>query len=428
MYHYQNAVVKDKQSAGRWVQANLINSSVAGLFNTYSEVFLIVTHPSVENLLAVNLKDVSVEISSLMDSVTVGQWLQGRGDLSLPTSNDIPTVTAKQVRCNDAFYAKYKIELVNREYSNDSELFDTAKHDLWLSKKGMDYEALYRNCLFTVNGLVHPTDYDPAGLYIFQGGRSGYVANQNHAGLLNFGDIGKMKYIALTDEMIDNHNPLGKLENEAYITLNEDIGHRVVMLSIGGYLHMANNCFRQTGERTIKIEFNKLPYVDRFFCSRKLIDMKAVEDTMDRDADNPDHFSVAQLFSDKTIRTYLTLPQTFVILLEADNLYVDKHVAEYTALPGRYYSHGRPQWPLMTELGRLPEYLAWEEDGLYVVAVQDNNRTNFRYVTTEWKLERTIDPQRDSVHPFNYAKGFFLEIGSDVMTTVHNSTIPVPVP
>lgn len=420
MYQCEKALVKHNNSMEGWEEVDVRDTPIISLFDQYSRIYLVLKNTTTQKYSTIYLNDLSVEMGLVTATTTVTQWLTAQGNRNLGGNSGVPKVTSKTVKYNDAWQAGYKLNLNHAFLPNDSPVTDADKADIHLAKSGVDYKQLYDNCLFTVNGLVHLCDRDDFGVYIKDGGRSFFVANDNHVGILSFREVGTLKFIPITEEMIYTPHVGGKLGHAAYLKLPENIGNRTVLLVIGGYLHLLDRLYQPIGERSVKINFADFPLMDRLMNSRHLIDISKVTDTWEQNEANlnPTHVAVSDLYSDASIKAYLTLSQSFVVILDNDNLYVEKHRLESAGLPGRYRAYSRPEWPLRTELGRLPEYLAIPESDIWSVAIQDNFTTNYRYETARWQKEVAIDGSALSANPVFYTQGHLLEIGSDVVTFV----------
>lgn len=414
MYKYESSLVKRKGFTGRWIDVDLRELPVSRLFDEYQTVFLILSHQTLPNLVSLNLKDVDWLISKYDDTLTVSQWLSTIGDQSLPTRDYIPQSKTETVFYNDLYSAGYKVEITHRLEPFESKTSDDEKHDIRLTRYGTDYQDVYNHCLITVNGLIHRTDYDRNGVYVRNGAQSSRIANEHHLGGISFRNIGKLTFIKINPEDIYSR-PETPLYNTAMVRLPENIGERIPLLVMGGYLHILDDSYAVTGERSIRISVDRTPYIDRFYASRKLMSLSSLEDLCERDSRNEDHFVYADLIKDEVMRAYLTMDNSFIVLLEADNLFVEKHKLEDPHLPGRYYAYQKPQWPLMTELGRLPAYVAdQEETKTWVISLYDNLFEAMRYRHHEYEGELSLDGARESAHPYHYAPGYLLEIGSDV--------------
>lgn len=418
MYTYEKALVRDLKSSKRWIEAELANVPVVGIFDKYREVVLVLSNSTLNHFVTLNLKDVNRLFSQVGAAVTVSQWLTALGNAALPTVAGYATIKNVTVKYKDAFAAGYNANLAFGHGNPFSEVSDGEKDDILLTKPKVPYKVLYDNCLISVNGMIHRTDYDFNGLYIKDAGKSFRIANQHHIGILNFKDIGTLKCISITEEMLYTPHKVGKFKDAVYIHLPEDIGNRIVMLVIGGYLHLMDSNFHCINDRVIKIDMANYPLLPRFYESKKLIDLSKMIAMHDSSTNNPSHVSLNDMFKDESISAYLSMSQSFVVLLDTDNLYMEKHKLGYAHLPGRYFTGAKPVWPARTELGRLPEYIAINETGVWTLAVQDNFSTRYMNETTNYETNHSVDSSRVSQNPVFYAKGYLLEIGTDKLEMV----------
>jgi ribosomal protein S11 len=413
VYRCVKSLVRVNNSDNRWSERSLNDEPVATLFNVYREVLLVLTHTSHSDLVTLNLKDVVTMLSGIDDTITVSQWLTSLGNQSLPTTPGGPVIESKTVKYRDAFKAGYKGELVFSEGNPFNDVPDSDKDDILLTKKGVDYATFHKNCLVTVNGMVHRTDYDHNGIYVKDGGISFRKANENHIGILNFKEVGSLDFISITEDMLYNPHQNGEFKNAVYLKLPKSIGNKIVMVVLGGYLHLIDSYYHCINEHAIKLDFANLPLLPRFYESRKLIDLSAMEKHHEKSSNNDTHVVLSDLLKNESISAYLTLSQSFVVLVDCDNLYLEKHKLGYSHLPGRYFSSQEPVWPARTELGRLPEYVAIPESSIWTIAVQDNFSTRYMYESFGYESGVTVDGARVSRDPVFYAQGHLLEIGTD---------------
>lgn len=416
MYRYESSLVKQKGFSGRWVDHDLRDESLSRLLDKYQVVYLILSHGALDHVVSLNLKDAVPLIAKYDENITVSQWLLSNGDGALPTSDSIPQSKTSTVLYNDLYNAGYSAEIIHRLAPFESEIADEEKYDIRLTRPKTDYQEFYHHCLVTVNGFIHRTDYDKNGIYVRNGALSCRVSNEHHLGGISFKSIGKLDFIK-----IDKENIYGKpnvpLYEAAYVETELDLTGKIPLLVLGGYLHLLDNSYAVTSGNTMKVSVKRTPFIDRFYASRKHMSLQTMEDLCNKDSRNEDHFVYEDLISDDVIREYLSLDNSFIILVATDNLFIESHKLEYPHLPGRYYAYQKPQWPLMTELGRMPAYVADQEaTGTWVISVYDNLFENMRYRSHEYEGELSLDGARESSKPYHYAPGYLLEIGSDVTT------------
>lgn len=395
------------------MELDLKNTPVISLINDYQDVYLVLTHPSLPHRVSLRMRDASKFLIAVTDTTTVDQWLISLDSTTLPTTNYIPMVNTKSAIYNDIYNAGYKVELSHRTAHHDAELPDADKTDIRLTRPDTDYGLFYQSCLVTVNGLIHRTDYNEYGVYVLDAATAVRKCNEHHLGAISFHDIGKLELIQVNTNNLRGRDGVSLYEC-AYIDLPVDLGNRIPVLVLGGYLQVLDNSYSMVSDRTIKVSVKATPYIDRFFASRKAMDVSAMETLCNRDSRNDSHFVYDDLISDEVIRAYLTLNNTFLVLVDTDNLYTEYHTLEQTQLPGRYYSYRKPKWPLVTTLGSLPAYVADKEVDRWVVMVYENLQETRRYQTHEYRLELSLDDSKETVKPYYYAPGYLLEIGSDV--------------
>lgn len=418
MYTYQDAVVRGRGESARWIQANVGDLALRALAETYPGVYLILTHPAVDHKISLNLADVGDMISAVRQEVTTKQWLSSLGNASLPTSDTVPTITAKVAKYSDIFDAGYTVELAPEVLAADTPLTEADLKDLRVTKTDVDYQLLFDSCLATVNGLLHLTDFDTQSFVVRKGGESVVRSNQNQVGLISFREIGKITLVPITAEMIYNPDPLHTLAETLYLTLPEgyDLSSKAVMLSLVGHLHVLGAGYQVVGDREIKVDMGKVPLAERYFTAKDLINLDSVDATLNLSADKAGTVGYTDFYDDATLKAFLTLPQSFIILIDTPTLYVERHKLEYTGLPGRYLAREQPKFPLYLNDGRLPEYVAVPESGLWSIAIESNFATRYAFAKRDNKVEGAFNGARDSVFPVYYTQGFFLEIGADVVT------------
>ncbi len=415
MYNYLSAHVKDKAMGQRWRREDVRALPVFSILNTYYGVKLTLTSNAVDKPLTVDLRDVKDQLRNQPESLTVEQWLLQLGDNSLPHVEGEVKEKVSTVKFNTSTALGFKAELSFTGGSPTAQVDDSEKNDIMLTKAGVDYDRYYRNSLVTVNGFVHRHDADVLGLYIKDAGKTFRKQQSNKIGILDFSEVGELDFFSIDADMVLPNPHTEKLIDGAYIELPEAIGNRVPFLVIGGYLHVVNADYYQVGDNVIKIDLDRIPLLKRLYESRDEIDISVATDLLDAVSFNESLVAVEQLHGNEFLRSYLTMRNSFVVLVNAENIYLERHKLGYTRLPGRYFDGRKPQWPLSLELGRLPEYIAFKESAVWTLAVQDNLSTRYLFETYGWKENRLVDATVKTPNPSYYSQGYLLEIGTSTM-------------
>lgn len=418
MYQYIRAIVKEPGRTGRWVEEHLGHRVISEIYNEYPEVYLVITHTAYPNgeKKALRLKDVPSELHANQSTLKVSDWLASVSGYGLPLRDELPKIETVFAPFGDAWQAGYDIQPVHRTKHHESEVPVSEKLDLRVTKDGVDYQQLFDECLVTVNGLFHRTNYATDALHVVDGAKSGFHANRNAVGLYRLGVLGNVTTVPIKEEHIHKGIDDQRLGEYAYITIDEsvDLEGKSVLLVIGGYLHTVGQVYSRVGERIYMVNFNNYPLPQRLLEMKGLIDMSPITDVMSRSSVNPDQMSVEELYSDEVITALLTLSQSFFVVIDTPDLVVEREQLEFMQLPGRYISHLPPRFPMVVSLGRFAEYWVRKEQDRYVLATEEDFETYYTFETTQWKNEHSIDSTRVPYKRFDFKRAHFLKIGKDM--------------
>lgn len=406
MYEYHYALVKHKLPDVRYEQIDLREVAVKSLLQQYAEVFLVLSHPSLETKVTLDLRDAGGFLVSVLEEVTVGQWLIDNGSTTLPTQAGEPKVTQSAALARDAWQAGYKVDLCVAKGSPFNDATDYDKTDLWLTREDTDYVDVQRHCLATVNGLVHRLDGDSDGVYIKDGGVTFRKTQDARVGLISFKTVGRVHTASITPEMVYQPNPTKPYADQFYLNLPFDTSDKVLGIVIGGYLHLATKDLKVTGPNSLRVDMNRIPFLERYMESRYVIDQTALERFHDVSPTNPTDYDLQGFLSNECILELLGLSQSFVVAIEVDHLITDVIQTSRTHLPGRFYFEGEtPLWPLRTQLGALPAYIKEEEAGVWVLRI-DNNLHQHRLMDTyNYRWHPKVDEKRISAQPATFHRG-----------------------
>lgn len=409
-YLYAGATARSKNNANQWSAVDLSNVDLNVIFRSYSQVYVTLTHTSLPGQMYLDLNAVRETIPIDTGFRTISNWLATLGNATLPTQPLPPVTTAKVALYNDVHHAGYRVRTVAAGRHPDSQINPGDKHDLMISGRNLDFRQWWRYCLVTVNGMYHRVGASSEGLYVIDGARSGRIANDNQLGLHNFREVGALQIIPITPDMIYKNHPDQKYRNYAYVKLPQPSLNKTVMLVLGGYLHVLDGVYRQIGEQAVQIDFNnyKLPErilesIDRINLAPLRLDPSVVNDRM---------FTIEDLYDDATLLAYMTLPQSFIVLVDTNSLFVRRHPVEHSGLPGRYIAPmPLKRYPLQSALGRCYDYRAFPQDGRCVLACDTAFTQHYNFQTAPWKANYAIDDSTYQADPRHYAPAHLLEIG-----------------
>ena len=409
-YQLVAAKARSKGLDATWSDVNITAVTIGALFSTYANVWLTLSHPALQTNVYLELNTMREALSSAHHRMTIPEYLISIGDDALPTVPSLPELRLRRVRYNDAWRAGYDIKPVDRFRHEDADIPHGEKDDLLLRKAGVDFQTYHRYVMVSVNGFFHRTGTYEDGLQVVEGGRTGRMCNSNQVGIHSFFGVGTIDQIPITADMIYKTISSGRLADRAYIELPYDTEDRTILLVVGGYLHVLDDTYVRIGPRSIRINFNKIAFPERYFESRNRIDLSSLP--LNLNEDNPGHVGVDELHSDEVIKAYLSLPQSYVVIVNAKDFFVRRHPVPNPQLPGRYeVPADTERLPLFGTFGRLADYAIFPDWGRHVLACQENARPRFGFRTTDWRANETIDDSLYPYRPWDWTQAHMLEMG-----------------
>lgn len=409
-YEFVAATARERSLEAGWETVSLAGLTLTQIFEQYQGVYLELSHFTSPHTLFLNLYAMRDELDYTTKLMTVAEWLVDNGNNSLPTQNSLPQQREQWVKYADAFVAGYDVELVNIGHSPDSPLPAGDKNDVLLTKASVNFGQMWKYFLVSVNGFFHRSVLGPSGLYVLEGGRTRRLCNQNIAGIMSFREVGSTLQIPITPQMVRPVKAGSHLSEGALVTLPVSTQGKTVLLVIGGFLHILDSTYRMISDNTIHINMADYNLADRYFHSVDKINLDSLP--LERGTADPRKISVASLHSDAVIRAYLSLPQSFAIVLDTEDVYLRKHRLDNAQLPGVYQQEGPfMRLPMFGTYGAMLDYVAYQEYEKYVYNVNYVHEPNLNYRTTEWKYENAISGVSYSSNPWRIGDGYLVELG-----------------
>lgn len=408
MYTLVSAKVKPVDRNGFWLDEDVSTKTIDELFTDYKKVILLLTNNFLTGDLYLNLADIAW-LPFLNRTMTLSEWFTDIGNLALPTSTDVPDFTPSLIHYRDAWQCNYDIKQIPSDYNPDVEIVTSSKNDLLLTRSDIDYMEMGRKCLVSVNGLIHRTEGSEYGLYVREGGRSSRLANKTQVGIISFNQVSDITILPFTPEMVVQPNLNTTMKEAVYLNLGVSLQNKTPVLVLGGYLHFLGDSYYIVNDTSIKIVWSRIPYAKRYFESRRLMDLSSLG--LSQSVVNPSQVAVAELMSDDVIMKYLQLSQSFIVLIDSVDLFLERQMLEGSDLPGIYYHDSEPTYPMQLALGRIGNYWKRYDDGKWVISIEENVYKHYMYETTHWLSEVSIDDTKDVNRPVEYADAYLMMMG-----------------
>jgi hypothetical protein len=370
----------------KWEVITLADWTLQTLYGTFRKVQITLLPPSSTTPVYLDLENVRNVYATFPG--TVSYLLTLLGAAALPTTTTGITLNTKTARFKDAFKSGYEIKPVTDANVDDPLLPNTAKNGLRLTRfiPVTNYTYMQSACMVSINGFYHSTQTDgTSGLFVPKGMVSLRKSGQNQVGLLHFGNVGSLQYVPIVTSMVSQVNPARPV-----INLGIDLTGKSVMLVLGGYLHVLDTeIMQRVAASSYRLDFTKVPMLERFFESRKYLDLSMLP--VDTTPVNLDQISASDVTSDAFILAYLQLTQSFFVIVDTEQLYIQKHYVKRSGMPDVYTAYQEPRYPLVTGLGRHPEYWSVKEDGQYSLTVYDAVIENKIFNSTQAEFLISVD-------------------------------------
>lgn len=410
MYQFRKAIVLPRTIGSQWQEVDIQNNLVFQVFTDYSKIYLVLYHPILDQEVFVDMDTLKSEYSSFNDTINV--MLLDIGNRTLDTVSELPNTKVKYAKYSDAIYAEYKIEPVIAGVVVPTATYPSVEYtDLKVTrpKYNTDMSLLHNNCLLSVNGYFHMTDTDGEAAYVYDGAVTMRKSKLAHMGIWSFLDIGNLKKVRIDRESIVPLNEDSTLRDKITFTTDEDLENKSYFLILGGYIVLPDEgIFWRNGDTSFTLDLNRLPYIERLYESGLSIDLSSLNLTDSTLAENL--INTDEVWSDEVIKSYLTLSQTFLVIVDIPYIVSKKVHIRNSNLPGMFTCYQNPTYPLIVGHGRTAEYWKTEEDGHWSVTVQDAYYRDYVLRTKPIKQFVNVNDHLINNRIYEHGRGFLLEI------------------
>jgi len=411
MYTFVNATCTGTSTGSQWKLVDISNSLVFDIFTKYSAVFLELNNNFLPNNVYVDLFSLRTLYSSF--GGTLNELLVSIGNATLPAVPELPSTSIKYAKYSDAIRAGYKVTPTVAGIEVPANYPRSEMKDVLVSRPGYDTDVslLHSHCLVSVNGYFHLTDVYRNQLMVYNGDITRRISQDNHVGILSFLDIGAVSKEPIDPLTVMPGTPGNPLRTGTYFRSKIDLTNKSVMLVLAGNLIFpGTDVFYQVSADTLAINFESINILEKYFEAYKRIDLSSLG--LERDPRNVEMINVDNFYSDNTIRKFLALSQTFLVVVDTPKLITNKISLKKSNIPGIFTAYQNPVYPLFVGNGRMVEYWKTYEDGFYSVTAVDTYKRNYVYPYVPARMLNNITDQKLPFKPFDYSGGFMLEIGA----------------
>jgi hypothetical protein len=232
-------------------------------------------------------------------------------------------------------------------------------------------------------------------------------------GFMSFREIGELSFIPIKPEMVYKQNPAQQYRYQCFVDTGVDVSEKTVMLVLGGYLHVLDeDSFFRVSDSAFCINFNKIPLIYRYYESKKYIDLSSMK--IETSSFNEEQIGIAELFGDDAILAYVTLSQSFIVVLDNPDIFLDKLPLKTAPSNGSFVTAETPIYPMIAGVGKLVNYWYRCEAGLCAIQGHDTNVPHYLFSTAKPLQQRSISDSVDSELPEYRSHAYFMKLGTDL--------------
>lgn len=358
MYSLVTAVLKERNSNKPWSEVDLNKVKVSSFFNNYISGYVVLTNRSLPGEHIVDYKTFITGPYPLpLLDLDFPQWLTLIGNRVLPKIKE-PEFAFGEAWYSDAYKAGWDVQRAHPIAPDNDNYTEADLIDGLLVKPSVSMEVYGDYILTTQNGLLHFCYPTPKGLKVKDLTKSFYSSKKTSVGVLSMTDIGKVKQVPMSLTNIIPVDDTDNLMREFHVDLDMDLTGKTVWASVGGYLHTdIDEVFivnRETG--LVGFDLKKVDIPRRVAHSSELIDLSSLGILIPDWS--PNLFNLNELKTREVMMKYLTLSQSFIIIIDTENVQIQTEELEYTGVIGTYISPKRRSFAVFNQYGLFQYYAA----------------------------------------------------------------------
>lgn len=374
MYSYISSWVKPSRYNTPYSDVNLNDMLLSDILRDFNDGYIVLSNTGLSRPVYLDIHNLRRDKVPINLTKTLRGWLQSIDDLTLMASSTMPTYSTEQVLSRDATLAGFKIDLCEPNKDANTGASVGNKTNLFITNPLGRHNVLQTRVLTTVNGFLHLNRPYSTGIQVYDGGKSMLHAKSNNVGLISFEKIGDVQQIPIKAEHLHRYTPATPFNTTVMLDLDVSLVGKSIILSLGGYMFVAPSFTKIANDESglLEINLSKIDIPLKLLKSYEFIDLS---DAGIVEAD-PDNLSfgkirISEVMSDVAIRKWLTLPQSFVIVVDTPVLTLERIPTQRTGLYGVFETHENPYLPLMDHYGRLPEYWAKQQHDAWIIQINN---------------------------------------------------------
>lgn len=377
MYTFISALLRKKGKNQRFQQVNLTNVKMSALYSTYRDGYIELSNPSLRNNIFVKLTDLKADGNLVYTDSFFPVWLSVQGNKTITGSVIKPKMFNNQIAFSDAVQAGCEIKRVRQSDLAGTTIYPPdMTPDVFLYKTLSDYTLMQRYILTTVNGLCHINIPAQRGILIKDAGKSLDIEQDNLIGIMSFENVGEIKQMIITDNMLDPLEQGETYRKAVLLNLGANLKGKSLMFSFCGRLFVADDLIQRINDQgAVRINLHKLDIVQILHESLGKIDLSSLE--LDERLYKTRALKLGDVIDDDVILAMLKLTQTFFIIVDTPTLYKETIPLVDTRLPGIFEKYQNYKLPYISDTLMLQPYWKKIHVGAYTTVYRFHLKDTF---------------------------------------------------
>jgi hypothetical protein len=367
MYVITASFVRNRRE---WLEFNLGGVRMSDILTLFEDVHITVMY----NSQSVNWRPMYSALHDLMYKTpfTLTEWMAhvNQNNINLDTTSTPFTFDIlKKISAQGAREVGFSVSKANA-YINPNSTANSIGEDLLLRRGNTDYSKFVGNILTSVNGIIHPVVINQHGIYVRNAIKTIMDSGVRDINMINFESIGGFKVENFPySNMYKQDGGSVKLYNNCCFNMNYDVTGTVFGAIIDGYLHLLDDVIEIIGQRSIRIDWGKVPLLKRAIVANGSPPNKTAIRSVRK-------VSESMVTSDEWIEDIIMSPFSYLLVFKRQDITKSSKEIVSKGIPGVYFSPEDISGPLFTGVGENYSYKKSRDFSTYEIAQDQHTLIN----------------------------------------------------
>lgn len=385
MYRFVSSYLKPRGAANAYENIDISLQTIEYIQKQYIDGYIELSNPTLTDNIFITIQEFrELKLPHRLNQ-TFEYWLAYIKNATIHGTEDRPNYTTSLVRSRNIVQSGYTFNLCKRTLDPNAPIAIGDMNDLYIYRFGVPLETLRKRSLVTVNGYLHPHVPYYDGIAVVGGGSQHKLIGELTVGLLSFASVADLQMVPITEDKITRYQPGVPYSNKVVLDLGRDLRNKSVIVVIGGFPLISSPLVSIVGDESgvVTIDTRTFDIVRHVNNSVGDVNLESCGIVTPDPIKGIPPLSANYLRSDIFMLKYLTLPQSFVVIVDTPTLVVEKTSVPPSGLPARHITMSEPNLPIMDSDGRILEYWIAPQNGPYAVMTRNNYYKQYLYETIQ---------------------------------------------